>query len=90
MRHKEYTVNYVIKDYTGDDFTNTHFTDYKPDEYRMEVIANEIAERYYHRDPCDPNDFEATVGVKDTTGKEYWYDITAWLDINFSAREVKG
>jgi len=90
MNPKLNQVNYVIKDYTTEDFSNIHNTEYKPTEFNMYLIAREVAKNYYDQDPCDPNDFIATIGIKDNSGKTHLFEFTAWVDVVFSGREIKG
>lgn len=80
---------YCIKDYTGDEFDNEfkprygwrHVTDH-------DEVAEEIAEDHYHHDPCDPNQFEPVIGVKDEAGLIKWFQISAEPMVSFHAHEM--
>jgi hypothetical protein len=80
--------NYVIKDYTADDFSNEFECSSISDD--LELVAEQIAQRHYHEDPCDPDYFECIVGIKNSEGKPQWFTITAAPDIRFYTRGLDG
>lgn len=83
-------VNYVIKDYTDDEFSNQWKPSMRSEihEDNLEYIAEEIAEDHYNEDPCDPEVFDCTVGIKWNEITK-WFRITAHVDIDFSCDEVE-
>jgi hypothetical protein len=86
----KYKVKYVIEDCTDDDFSDTYDSSISPDDvFDAEMVAHDIACDHYNDDPCDPNDFEATIGVELTDGTRKYFAISAEPDILIHAREVK-
>lgn len=78
-------IAYVIKDYTDENFTNLHRTE----ATGLVEIAKEIAEAHYSWDPCHPDDFYPTIGIKTSKGEEFWFEITAEIEIKFNVQTLK-
>ncbi len=51
----------------------------------IEEFAEEVAEEYWQQDPCDPNNFEVTVIIRDWNQKETRFVVTAEASVSFSA-----
>ena len=80
-------INYVIRDYTEEDFSNVHITDFYYNKNTLEYIASEIGESYYNGDPGDPDSFEAQIGLL-FEGKEYWFNVTARRSLDFYSKGI--
>ena len=84
-------INYVIKDYTEEDFSSKWKLKRAIDEdqfdWRAETIAEEIADYHFHEDPCDPDAFDCTVGLKHGNSVK-WFRITAQQEVSFYCDEV--
>lgn len=82
---------YVIKDWTGNDFTDEFET---PKRHRRfadhETVAEELAFENYWDDPSDPSKFERIIGVKDEAGTIKWFDCTAEAKVDFYVQERNG
>lgn len=91
MIQKPIRINYVIKGYTDDEFTDSFIPEREICENNLESIAEEIAERHFNDDPCSPEKFKEDIGLR-FEGKDYWFKVNAEADVNFYAypqEEVK-
>ena len=72
-----------IVDYTDADFTSKIETVQSDPEY----VAEEIAERYFSEDPCDPAEFKCKIQIKHNE-MFLEFDCYAEVETSFYARKI--
>lgn len=55
-----------------------------------DFVAEKFAEYCYDQDPCNPDDFEMVVEVLNDDGEIKVFDVSAEVNIDFSADERDG
>lgn len=80
-------VYYVIRGHTKPDFSEKYIPAGVWNKHTLEYVAEQIAEDFFHDDPCDPENFEVEVGVR-FEGVEKWFRITAEAEVSFYPEEL--
>ena len=76
-------IQYRIKGHHGEDEWSDGYCRYRD----TEGFAEEVAERYFNEEPCDPRKFEVTIVIRDDRKCEVTYRVTAEATVDFNASE---